>query len=73
MGAQSSPQASHQFLRDWQIHHYISSVAFPHSNCRAEIGVKSIKRLISNNVDNFGTLNTNKLQTAILAHRNQHA
>ena len=59
-----------QFLKDWGIHHRLNSVAFPHSNCRAEIGVKSMKRLITGNVGNSGDLNTDKFQRAVLAHRN---
>jgi len=47
-----------------------SSVAFPHSNCRAEIGVKTAKRLITGNTCPYGELDTNKFQRAIFQYRN---
>jgi len=52
------------------VHHTLSSVAFPNSNCRAEIAVKTIKRLISGNVETNGDLNVNAFQRAILQYRN---
>ena len=59
-----------QFLAEWGIHHRLSSVAFPHSNCRAEIGVKTIKRLVTNNVGPKGDINVVTLQCVILQYRN---
>ncbi|XP_068219032.1 uncharacterized protein [Palaemon carinicauda] len=53
-------------LRDWGVHHRLLSVAFPHSNCRAEIRVKMMKHLITNNTGTNGDLDTNAVQKAVL-------
>ena len=62
--------STQEFLKTWRIHHRLSSVAYPHSNCRAEVGVKTVKRLITNNTSPNGTLDTDALQVAILKYRN---
>ena len=71
-GLEYIAKATRLFLSAWPIgvDHRLSSVAFPHSNCRAEIGVKTIKRLITDNTGDKGDLDTNAFQRAILQYRN---
>jgi len=69
-GPEFTSTATQTFLRNWGVHHRLSSVAFPHSNSRAEIGVKTIKRLIVDNTSQNGDINTNAFQRAILQYRN---
>ncbi|CAL4097201.1 unnamed protein product [Meganyctiphanes norvegica] len=38
------------------VHHRPPTVAFPHSNCHTEIGVKSMKCLLAGNTGNGGSL-----------------
>ena len=58
------------FLRTWGVTHRVSSAYFAESNKRAELGVKTAKRLIRDNVGCQGSLNTNQFTQALLAHRN---
>ena len=69
-GTEFVSHTTREFLCRWGVHHRLSSVAFPHSNCRAEIGVKTIKRLISGNVGRDGAINIDAFQAAILQYRN---
>ena len=59
-----------KFYSLWGITHRVSSAYHPAANKRAEVGVKSAKRIIRENVGPNGTLNTNKVTQALLAHRN---
>ena len=52
------------------VSHRLSSVAFPHSNCRAEKGVETAKRTITSNVGPHSNLDTDALQRAMLQYCN---
>ena len=58
------------FCKQWGVTQRISSAYFPTSNKRAEIAVKSAKRLIRDNTDSHGSLDTDKFCRALLIHRN---
>ena len=69
-GSEFVSNATKHFLQTWGIDHRLSSVAFPHSNCRAEIGVKTIKRIIQSNTTPSGNLDTDAFRVAMLQYRN---
>ena len=58
------------FLKRWGVRHRVSSVAFPHSNLRAELGVKVMKRMMRENLSSDGELSMDKMGRALLAYRN---
>ena len=68
-GPQFVSQKFKTFLHDWGIHHRLSSAYYPQSNGRAELGVKTSKRIIHDNTNN-GQLNTDKAAQAIMQYRN---
>ena len=61
---------SQKFLADYGVKHRVSSVAYPHSNQRAELAVKSMKRLIRENTGADGSLNNDKFLRAVMMYRN---
>ena len=69
-GPEYMAAATQRFMKDWGVHHRLSSAYFAHSNQRAELGVKSAKRMLRDNVSNTGTLDTDKFRRALLTHRN---
>lgn len=69
-GPEFTASSTKRFLLDWGVHHRICSVAFPHSNSRAEIGVKTVKRALADHIPADGSLDTDGFQRAMLAYRN---
>ena len=58
------------FFDRYGIIHRVTTAYNPRSNKRAEVAVKSAKRMIRNNLSQTGTLNTDKMTRALLQHRN---
>ena len=58
------------FLSTWGVKRRLSSAHFPQSNGRAELAVKSAKRILADNTDNFGNLDYDAVAVAFLTHRN---
>ena len=58
------------FCKKFGIIHRVSTAYNPRANKRAEVAVKSAKRLIRGNTSQTGTLHTDDLARALLQHRN---
>ena len=69
-GPEFTAGATSRFLSQWGVTHRGSSAYLPQSNGRAEVAVKSVKRLLRSNVGPNGSLNTDKFLQAILQLRN---
>ena len=69
-GPEFTAGATKMFLNQWDIRHRISSAHYPQSNGRAEVAVKSCKRLLRSNVGPNGCLNNDNLLRAMLQVRN---
>ena len=69
-GPQFKAHLTKAFLESWGTKHRITSVANPHANSRAEIGVKTVKRILMDNISPTGSLETERFQKAMLAYRN---
>jgi hypothetical protein len=58
------------FMKDWGISHRLLSVVYPHSNCCAEVEVKTAKRLIMENTDTDREIDIPRFQQAMLQYCN---
>jgi len=54
------------FLKKWGVTHRLSSVAHPQSNGRAEVAVKTVKRMLKLNSGYSGSLDNERFLTAML-------
>ena len=69
-GPQYIANITKEFFDQYGIQHRLCSVANPHANTRAELAVKTAKRLLRENVDRTGSLNTVAMSRALLTYRN---
>ena len=59
-----------RFLIQWDIVTRLSAANYPQSNGRAELAVKSCKRMLHSNTDGNGNVDTAKMMMALLQYRN---
>ena len=69
-GPQFTSHDFRQFLQNWGVRHRLSSAEYPQSNGRAEVGVKTAKRIIHKNASRNGSLDNDSTARAILQYRN---
>ena len=69
-GPEFTATITQRFLKEYGVHHRLSSIAFARSNGRAEVAVKTVKRLMIDNTSPNGDLNNDAFQRAMLQYRN---
>ena len=62
--------ATQQFLANWNVDHRVSTAYNPHANLRAETAVKTVKRIITDNVGTDGSLDNDSFASSLLNYRN---
>lgn len=68
-GSEFAAHSTREFLSAWGVHHRIATAYNPHAICRAEVAVKTTKRLIAGNTGPGGTL-LNSFYKALLQYQN---
>ena len=63
-------QETQLFLKNWGVEHVVSSAHYPQSNGRAELAVKSAKKILDENVSRDGSMNSEATSKALLQYRN---
>ena len=63
-------QQMKEFLAKWKVEHVTSSAFYPQGNGRAELAVKTARRIIQDNTGLGGTLDCDKAARALLQYRN---
>ena len=69
-GTTYTSDAFKECMKQFGVHHRISSVGFPHGNTRGEVAVKTAKRLLRDHLNPVGDLDTVAVTKALLQHRN---
>ena len=69
-GPEFTAGGTQAFFKRWGIRHRLSSVSFPSSNGRAELAVKTAKRLLMDNISPNGSLDNDGIVRALLVYRN---
>ena len=69
-GSVFTSYAFQNFLITWGVDHRLSSVAYPQSNGRAELAVKSAKQIIHGNTGPDGSLDNDRVARSVLQYRN---
>ena len=58
------------FLKTWGVKRRLSSAYYPQGNGRAELAVKAVKRILTDNITASGSLDNDKAVRALLLYRN---
>ena len=69
-GPQYKSYEFQKFLEKWGVKHRVSSPYYAQSNGRAELAVKSAKRMLEGNIGNNGELENDKVARAVLQYHN---